>query len=909
VKFNMKIISKTTEKIKGFAKTQLELSSLTFRQKNYKPQTTHINAYNKLEVTEKFIEINQNLYGEKDQFFDRVFVFTELNNWHAMSVLRANLETSKTSSKTPLHRALSVGVHGSPIGYSLPRVDSVDTCVQAGNSAKKQRWIIGFDTEYQAMEAEGINNILSTQLWLPSLGVGITFIHQAGKRTSISQITSLLVNYLGLRVGKATTKKHIFTYVAHFNIAEFASFSEKGRKELLVYNADQHQFSETSNVEVLRKSVVSLNSFEIKIVTPKTASSRKSVGVMCDFRDTALIQPTSLRKIGKSINLPKFDVNDDIEKMSELMANDLNLFLEYGIRDAHITAVYYSNFCDIVAEFGIDKIPLTSSGLGVEYVKAKLDKEAFKQAMGGKLMYYTRAGKTKEQSKGYLRAKIEYSPHLTPWKDVYHGGRNECFMRDLDQFAQTWDYDLCNAYPTAMLRLCIHDVDKKYPQKYSDDWKNEIKPTDQGMVKIRFVCHDWVQYPPFSWEDPEGKGLIHMLEGEIEVTTIELWAAMKNGLLKHVELIDSLFYPSKGESPIVPLIVELIAIRTSLKATQPLKAEMLKLIVNSIYGKYAQGLKRVGMPQSAITNPAIAAQITGIVRACIAEQMNFLASNNHEIISVTTDGYSTKQEITSQQMDQIKQLPISSLLSQARVKANLGDTILELKHQGSGFFAFRTRCYGQFIGDKLLFAKGGVKIDADTSNLEKFKYLNKVAKQGWNTEKSLTPKSDVYKKGKDLVTYVKEKKRTLLDLDYKRKHIFTQDKATKFVYITTRPYQNLAEYQKEKSIYERIYARQEPIFKARNLHHNNERFQAFYLLQAIYRELPDDYRFQSLSDFLVEARLDDYVDMSVREVAKATGKSKSVINKWRNNRQIRLQDFSKGLQALIADLSLDNPPF
>ena len=37
-------------------------------------------------------------------------------------------------------------------------------------------------------------------------------------------------------------------------------------------------------------------------------------------------------------------------------------------------------------------------------------------------------------------------------------------MRDLDQFAQTWDYDLCNAYPTAMLRLCIHDVDKKYPQ-------------------------------------------------------------------------------------------------------------------------------------------------------------------------------------------------------------------------------------------------------------------------------------------------------------------------------------------------------------------------------------------------------------------------------------------------------------
>ena len=98
----------------------------------------------------------------------------------------------------------------------------------------------------------------------------------------------------------------------------------------------------------------------------------------------------------------------------------------------------------------------------------------------------------------------------------------------------------------------------------------------------------------------------------------------------------------------------------------------------------------------------------------------------------------------------------------------------------------------------------------------------------------------------------------MLDLDYKRKHIFSQDINTKFVYITTRPYQKFSRISKEKSIYERIYARQEDIFKARNLHHNNERFQAFYLLQAIYRELPDEYRFQSLSDFLVEARLDDY---------------------------------------------------
>lgn len=903
----MEIISKPIGKIKSFSKTQLELSSLTFREKNYKPLATHVAAYNKLETTKKFIEINQSLYGEEDQFFDRVFVFCEQKNWHAFSILRANLETSKNTSKTPLHRALTIGVHGSPIGYSIPSVVSVDTCGHPERAAKKSRWIIGIDTEYQAVEAGGSNNIISTQLWIYNLGIGIIFIHKPGQRTSISQITSLIVNYLGLRIGKTTAKKHKFIYVAHFNIAEFASLSDKGRKELLVYDAEQHQYGENNAVEVLRKSVVSLKPFELKIVTPKTASSRKSVGVTCDFRDTALIQPTSLRKIGESIGLAKFDVNDDIEKMSELLARDLNLFLEYGIRDSHITAVYYANFCAIVADFGINEIPLTSSGLGVAYLEKMLKKEEFKQAMGGRLMYYTKSGKT-TQSKGYLRAKIEYSPHFSPWKGVYHGGRNECFVRDFDVFSQTWDYDLCNAYPTAMLLLCIYDVEK-YPQKYSKDWQNEIQPTDMGMVKIRFECNDDVQYPPFAMEDPDGKGLIHMRAGEIETTSVELWAAMKNGLLKHVELIDSLFYPSLGVSPIVPLIVQLIALRTQLKSKEPLKAEMLKLIVNSIYGKYAQGLKRVGMPQSAITNPAIAAQITGIVRACVAEQMNYLASQGHEIVSVTTDGYLSKSEITSEQMEQIKQLPISEMMSQAREKANFGDTILELKHQGSGFFAFRTRCYGQFIGNKLLFAKGGVKIDADTNNLEKFKHLNNVADKGWNTEKSLTPKSDVYKKGKDLVTYVKEQKRTLLDLDYKRKHVFSQDIETKFVYITTRPYQNLDEYVAEKSIYERIYSRLEPIFAARNLHHNNERFQAFYLLQAIYRELPADYRFQSLSDFLVEARLDDYANMSVREVAKVTGKSKSVISKWRNNRQINIENFSIGLQSMIRSLSLEKLPF
>lgn len=904
----MDIVSKPIGKIKAFAKEQIELSSLTYRPQGFKTPKTHEDAYFKLNYTEKFKEIHNNLFADKEQFFDQVFVLTEKTNWHAFSFLRANFDDTKKALKQPLYRALMVGVHDGSYGYSIPKLDSVDTCGHAGQLVSKYGFIIGIDTEYQANAAGDKNQILSTQLWFANLGIGFTFTHKPGQRTSISYLTSLLVNFLGMRIGVATTKKFKFTYVAHFNIAEFASFSDVGRKELLVYDVEDQKYDDHNVVQVLRKSVVSLKPFEVKIKTPKMASSRKSVKVMCEFRDTALIQPTSLRKIGDSIGLPKFDVNDDIERMSELMKKDFNLFLEYGIRDAHITAIYYAEFIKVVEDFGIKKVPITSSGLGVSYLQTKLDKQEFKQAICGEKVYYTPVAKRTCKTNGYLRSKVEYSPHLSAWKRIYHGGLNACYTRDYDIFAESFDYDLCNAYPTAMLRLGIYDVDK-YPSKYSKNWRKEIKPDDLGMVKIRYKCYDWVKYPPFSWEDPDGKGLIHFQAGEIETTSVELWAALKNGLLEHVELLDSQYYPSKGESPIVKVIVELIALRTRLKSIEPLKAEMLKLIVNSVYGKYAQGLKRVGMPQSAITNPAIAAQITGIIRACVTEQMNYLASVGHEILSVTTDGYLSKQEITQKQMQSIKQLPLSQLLSKARADNNFGDDILELKHKGTGYCILKTRGYCQLIGEKTLFAKAGVKIDHDLTNVEKLEYMRRVAIQGWNREKSLTPKNEIYKKDADLVNFVKEHKRTNLDLDYKRYHIYTQNLETRDVIIKTRPFKNLDEYLKVKNIHERIYSREEDIFKARNLHFTDKRFQAFYLLQSIMNELPADYRFQSLSDFVVEATLDEYKDLSVREAAKVTGKSKSVISKWRNKRQIRLQDFTPGLQALIRSLSLDKLPF
>ena len=70
----------------------------------------------------------------------------------------------------------------------------------------------------------------------------------------------------------------------------------------------------------------------------------------------------------------------------------------------------------------------------------------------------------------------------------------------------------------------------------------------------------------------------------------------------------------------------------------------------------------------------------------------------------------SKREIDAQMMSKLLKKPLSEKLSITRENAGLGKDILELKHVGTGYFVFRTRCYGQFNGKQTLFAKGGVKI-------------------------------------------------------------------------------------------------------------------------------------------------------------------------------------------------------
>lgn len=880
------------------------------------PQKIKTANYESTEKTHYFEQIFKKLYGSnksKSQFFESVYAVVDAQEKNSLQNLFAGgffkpIFLTKPRFLGVLPQVLPLDIYeNTPNWYQRYHLSEAKVDIPLEYQFADSDWraprpfpkggnvVWGIDTEYVAKGGE--NEILSTQIWLYELGCGFIFFHKAGERTELSTLASLILAFLGVRIGEKKATKYCFWFVAHFNIAEYASLSIAGRNELLEWDNETKTYTKRGIGQLIRKSVATMKPKKLNIRTAHTAFSRGYVGVNFQLRDTYLINPVSLKKIGESIGLEKLDVGDNIEQMNVLLDTDIALYIDYAMRDPHITAKYFESYRDICLDFGIKNLPMTSSGLGVSYLRTKFDKQDFvKYTLGEEYKIYSRDG--------YLRPKIRYSANLESWKHIYHGGRNECFLRDFNKQEETFDYDLVNAYPTSILTLGTYDVEA--PAKYYDEdhWLEQIRPDDLGLCKIEFECHDWVLYPPFSYEDPEGRGLVHYRKGILKVTSVELWSAIKNGFLKHIRLIWGVFYPNLGDNPIQDVIEELIRLRAALKSDNPLKAELFKLITNSIYGKFAQGLKKTHMAESAITCPAIAAQITGIIRAAVCEQMNYLTGQGHVLVSVTTDGYLSKSEITDKQINDIDKLPISSILANAREKHGLGRKILELKHQGKGWFGFKTRAYGQFEGDKLLFAKGGVKIDTNQTNFEKYQFLCEVAEKGGYDEVSIIPKNQVFQNRKDLVTITKEHKRMNLDLDFKRKHIYVQDIKTKELRIITEPYQDEAEYLKSKKIHNKIYNRSDGLFANRNMHSKPERFFEFFVAKAIYEEIPDDIKLDSIESFCIEALISKPENArefkSDRQLARELNTTGKTVNKWRNNKRLSWENLSAGLRELVS---------
>jgi len=229
----------------------------------------------------------------------------------------------------------------------------------------------------------------------------------------------------------------------------------------------------------------------------------------------------------------------------------------------------------------------------------------------------------------------------------------------------------------------------------------------------------------------------------------------------------------------------------------------LRKIVNSTYGKTAQGLRerRVydlraadtrRLEKSSITNPAYAAFITSICRGVLGEIMNALPPSV-QIFSVTTDGFLTTA--TDEQMRAAAKGVLGEYYRRSRQELNGSGEIYEVKHIIRRPVGWRTRAQATLEGGTqqnfqgqniqysddtaVVLAKGGIKLNGRMSKAEQNKeiielYFNR--EPGQVMEITLgSGIREMYEEGTDFVDKEMVKKLSM-EFDWKRRPIDPRDK-------------------------------------------------------------------------------------------------------------------------------------
>ncbi|QYY37121.1 DNA polymerase [Ruficoccus sp. ZRK36] len=567
-------------------------------------------------------------------------------------------------------------------------------------------FILGFDAEWVRDTADtNDNQILSYQWYVingDKRGGGLFLTKDTGRLS--------LEAFLSRSLESAKRRKLFSHYpksvvlVSHFTRADLSSFS------------DYHDVLKCS-FDNVRKSYTSLG-VPYKVTLTDSNHNQRTVAVT--LRDTMHIAPagSSLEALGDLNGIGKVNLPAGmIAHMDQLLEQDPGLFETYAVRDAEIAAVHALKMAETSEDmFGEREVPITLGGMGVKYCLDLWRKEGVSSlAVLGqheveKTVYDPKTGRQKKIKEVKLLPELSDSENLVI--DSYHGGRNESFYFGATQEDDWRDIDLKGAYSTAMATI---------PQPV---WKRIEHTTDidrytldaMGFANIQFVFPHTIRFPGLAVR--HDGSLFFPREGDTYATAPEIALARAQGA--RVEIRSGVIVPlNRQQYPIRDIVLKATQSRNNAKTT--LENKLYKELINSFYGKFAQGLRnrrglntRTGevedLPPSQITQAYFAAHITGLVRGVLSEIMNRIPEP-YEVISVTTDGFITNAP--ESMTDEASGGPLCDMFRDARKVLTEGDdTILEDKHQVRQVLSWTTR--GQATlkgagGHKPILAKAGIK--------------------------------------------------------------------------------------------------------------------------------------------------------------------------------------------------------
>lgn len=514
-------------------------------------------------------------------------------------------------------------------------------------------------------------------------------------------------------------------------------------------------------------------------------------------RDTFLLAPAGSKSLDSLSKLYSSEggktktviSQEDKENMGAFLLRDRKTFEEYAINDALITlkhSLAMEQFNFTIKKIGV---PLTISSLGRKFVLEHWNEQYEKyfpyQITGDCLM-----GNSDEiQTPKGLFATGDVGLHMSYFIGNYKGGRNESFMYGCDNDTNWTDYDLTNAYTTAMTHLSLPNYNLGSVFEISKI--NELTPTQllkgYWIFKGSFKFPQDVKYPSIPCY-VDKTTTVYPLQGECLLTGPELLLARNQ---KCEFAFKSAYYipPTEKEIksgrfnlkiPVKPF-QEIIQEVQSKRREYP-KGDFMNMLYkelgNSMYGNIVRGMsnkksfdtlsgKMIRVTATEISNPILASWTTAFVRSVIGECLDNIKRLGGKVVSVTTDGFITNLENLENKLLKLKEDEIPLLLLYRELRGDLteNNNALEVKSSGVGIISWKTR--GQLGINSKIIAMTGFQSQGYTRE-ELVTVLKQTLaskdKEFEYTQSSLRTAKDIYKKGGHVTQKIRDQKfRVLYD--------------------------------------------------------------------------------------------------------------------------------------------------
>lgn len=624
-------------------------------------------------------------------------------------------------------------------------------------------------------------------------------------------------------------KRVNITFVCHAGIGDLSGLEYDGSNFL-------------THLTDIQGGLVSMNPVYYEPKSLRKVNNTYIYPVTLSVSDTMCHAPAGKKKLedlGKVLGIEKVDIGDDTKaKMKKFLADDPVYFMEYASTDSVVTMLYasamygYNNALPVTITSATAKVMKNTM---MEYLGCKSSEEfdyvyrGLVKIKHGKVPLKNRPGFVEATSLEPISndaATIQnYASH------AYHGGYNSCSEVGYFPF-ETYDYDLRNAYPTAM--CLVPDIDWENPIKHEiirreltlNDFVglNESNPIAPFVGYVRFEFPKSCKYPciPVNVDGVPVYPLSSEGLNGVYVAGPYIWLALKLGAhvycdrgyflnIRYVE--DS----SKQSISLSAAVKQLIVDRNIAKHNKgkgSLEELILKTMVSSGYGKNAQNviqkhtwsaykdcMENLGC--SAITNPFSAMLTTSIVQVELIAAQNQIYELGYMSCSVTTDGFISNCPETI--LKKLDLYGLRSVMESARIYLTGDDPeIWEMKHHQNDLVNFTTRGNVSLSKDGVCAHNSFKTGETEDSYADRLILMQHVLSRT-NTVPCIY---DVWPNLKDLVHgksfVIKEDKKGIrMDFDMKRKPIQDSFKTDKVVvedaeyeiaHFDTTPFDTVEEY-------------------------------------------------------------------------------------------------------------------